>query len=169
MITNSDLSVIPEVTSRAVLASARGTAGARAPDPLEPRGADAAPPVETALLDTAGVIVWVDRAWVEFCRANGGEPARAGVGCSYLAQCDAAAPFDAHSATVAAAIREALRGALPAPARIQVPCDAPTHPRVFDVLVSSRRDDRGGVLGATVTLSEVIPEPGAARTGSSRA
>ena len=105
-----------------------------------------------------GVIVWVDDAWVAFCRANGGDPARAGIGCSYLALCDAAAATDRHSATVASAIRAALRGELPAPARIEVPCDAPTHPRVFDVLVSSRRDDRGAVLGATVTLSEIVPD-----------
>lgn len=113
-------------------------------------------PVETALLDTAGTIVWVDQAWHEFCLANGGDPTRAGIGRSYLALCDAAAPVDEHSATVAAAIREALRGDLPAPARIEVRCDAPAHPRTFDVLVSSRRDDHGRVLGATVTLSEVV-------------
>jgi hypothetical protein len=113
-------------------------------------------PVETALLDTAGVIVWVDDAWRAFCRANGGDPARAGVGRSYLALCDAAAPTDGHSATVARAIRAALRGDLPAPARVEVPCHAPERPRVFDVLISSRRDDHGDVVGATVTLSETV-------------
>lgn len=119
----------------------------------------AAPPVETALLDADGVIVWVDDAWHDFCRANGGDPARAGIGCSYLALCDAAVPTDEHSATVAAAIRTALAGELPAPARVEVPCHAPTRPRFFDVLISSRRDDRGRVLGATVTLSEVVGAP----------
>lgn len=118
------------------------------------------PPVETALLDTAGVIVWVDQAWHDFCVANGGDPAQAGVGRSFLALCDAAG--DPHSATVAAAIRAALQGDLPAPARVEVPCDAPERPRVFDVLISTRRDDRGAVLGATVTLSEVV----AAATGA---
>ncbi|PVZ07715.1 PAS domain-containing protein [Actinomycetospora cinnamomea] len=112
-------------------------------------------PVETALLDTAGTIVWVNPAWHEFCLANGGDPTRAGVGRSYLGLCDAAS--DPQSAAVAAAIRAALRGDLPAPARIEVPCPAPERPRCFDVLVSSRRDDRGAVLGATVTLSEVVP------------
>jgi len=149
VITSRDLAVIP-----------RGTAGTL----VEPVYVGA--PVETALLDTAGVIVWVDEAWHEFCRANGGDPARAGVGRSYLALCDAAARTDRHSATVASAIRTALRGDLPAPARVEVRCDAPTRPRVFDVLVSSRRDDRGGVLGATVTLSETVA---LARTVTSRA
>jgi hypothetical protein len=114
------------------------------------------PPVETALLDADGVIIWVDEAWRAFCLANGGDPARAGIGVSYLALCDAAAPTDRHSAAVAAAIRAALRGDLPAPARVEVPCHAPDRPRFFDVLISSRRDDRGDVLGATVTLSEAV-------------
>jgi hypothetical protein len=122
-----------------------------APDP--PRDE---PPVETALLDPDGVIVWVDEAWRAFCLANGGDPARAGVGVSYLALCDAAAPTDRHSAAVAAAIRAALCGDLPTPARVEVPCHAPERPRFFDVLISSRRDDRGDVLGATVTLSEAV-------------
>jgi hypothetical protein len=50
-----------------------------------------------------------------------------------------------------------LLGDLPAPAHVEVPCHAPTRSRFFDVLVSSRRDDRGAVLGATVTLSETLP------------
>jgi hypothetical protein len=110
--------------------------------------------VETALLDATGTIVWVNHAWDDFCVANGGDPASCGVGRSYLALCDEAG--DARSAEVAAAIRSALRGDLPAPARLEVPCPAPDRPRDFDVLVSSRRGDAGEVLGATVTLSEVV-------------
>jgi hypothetical protein len=109
--------------------------------------------VEVALLDTAGVIVWTNRAWDEFCRANGGDPAHCGIGRSYLALCDAA--DDRPSAEVGLAIREAVRGDLPAPVRILVPCPAPDRPRRFDVLVASRRDDEGRVVGATVTLSEL--------------
>ncbi|GAA4805323.1 hypothetical protein GCM10023200_48410 [Actinomycetospora chlora] len=122
------------------------------------RGATPEPvhrPVETALLDPTGTIVWVNRAWDDFCVANGGDPASCGVGWSYLALCDEAG--DPRSAEVAAAIRSALRGDLPAPARLEVPCPAPDRPRDFDVLVSSRRGDAGDVLGATVTLSEVVP------------
>ncbi|MDD7940165.1 PAS domain-containing protein [Actinomycetospora lutea] len=114
------------------------------------------PAVETALLDATGTIVWVDAAWDAFCTVNGGDTARSGVGRSYLALCDAAAPTDGHSAAVAAAIRAALDGDLPAPTRVEVPCHAPTQTRFFDVLISSRRDDRGRVLGATVTLSQVV-------------
>jgi hypothetical protein len=200
MITDRDLSVIPDAEARSVLgeqvvrgptadaldrvqrvalrllaraslADADTRAGLRAEadeldaavraarDVVDASGAAADPPVEMALLDAAGVIVWVDEAWRAFCLANGGDPARAGIGVSYLALCDAAAPTDRHSAAVAGAIRAALRGDLPAPARVEVPCHAPDRPRVFDVLISSRRDDRGDVLGATVTLSEAVARP----------
>lgn len=154
MITRRDLAAVPGEVAADLLDAVRAAC-----DVLARTGDAEHPAVETALLDTDGVIVWVDDAWLAFCRANGGDPARSGIGRSYLALCDAAAPTDTHSATVAAAIRAALRGDLPAPARVEVPCDAPTRPRVFDVLISSRRDDRGAVLGATVTLSEAVPVP----------
>ncbi|MEJ2860840.1 PAS domain-containing protein [Actinomycetospora flava] len=143
--------------ARDIIFAAPDTPGSSRSPSSTARVAPTDPPVETALLDATGVIVWVDDTWDAFCRANGGDPARAGVGLSFLALCDAAG--DPQSATVAAAIRAALDGDLPAPARVEVPCHAPTHPRFFDVLVSSRRDDRGDVLGATVTLSEVVAAP----------
>lgn len=111
-----------------------------------------APAVEVALLDAVGVIVWVNRAWDEFAREHGGDPARTGRGRSYLAICDAAAE-DPASADMATAIRTALSGGLPAPARVRVPCATPERLLTFDVLVSSRLGDDGRVLGATVTLS----------------
>ena len=212
MITNSDLTVVPEGAARAVLDAARADSCERvarrlstgsldrirrvvlrllarasvsdpatraalqteadeldaavraardiifsSPGPTEPPIVHDEPAVETALLDAEGVIVWVDDTWNDFCRSNGGDPALAGIGCSFLAICDEAAATDEHSATVAAAIRTALDGDLPAPTRVEVPCHAPTRPRFFDVLISSRRDDHGRVLGATVTLSEVVP------------
>jgi hypothetical protein len=108
---------------------------------------------ELALLDRNGVIVWTNRAWDDFCRANGGDPGRAGVGLSYLAICDAA--DDRASADLARSIRAAVRGGLPIPARSVVSCPAPGRPRAFDTLVSTRFDDDGRVLGAQVSLTEV--------------
>ena len=117
--------------------------------------AAASPEVEVALLDTTGVIAWVNQAWHDFGVTHGGDPTRSGAGCSYLAMCDqAAAAGDAPSAAVAAAIRAALRGDLPAPLGVQVPCATPQRPLVFDVLISTRRGHDGHIVGATVTLSE---------------
>jgi hypothetical protein len=98
------------------------------------------------------VIVWVNDAWDDFCLANGGEPGRTGAGVSYLAVCDAV--DDQGSRDVGAAVRIALTGDLPAPMSILIACDSPTVPRSFDVLVSSRRDDRGACIGATLTIAQ---------------
>ena len=54
---------------------------------------------------------------------------------------------------VAAAIRSALTGDLPAPIAIEVPCHSPSTARWFDMLIAARRGDNGRPLGATVTLS----------------
>jgi hypothetical protein len=112
---------------------------------------------EVALLDGAGVIVWTNRAWDDFCRRNGGDPSRAGVGRSYLGLCDDAG--DEPSAELADAIRAAVHGGLPVPARTIVSCPAPDRARAFDTLVSSRFDDDGRTTGALITLTEVGVAP----------
>lgn len=113
-------------------------------------GIDTGTSNEVALLDRDGVIVAVNRAWDEFCRANGGEPARCGVGLSYLEVCDQAG--DAATIDLAAAIRRALRGEAIVAARVRVPCHSPGTRRWYDVLVSTRCDERGDSVGATVVL-----------------
>jgi PAS domain S-box-containing protein len=113
--------------------------------------------VEVALLDRDGVIVWVNQAWRAFAAANGGDPARTGVGVSYLQAC--AAGDDPVAAEVAVAIGTALAGDLPDPLTIEVPCHSPAAERWFDMLISSRFADDGRRLGATVTLSLVRSRP----------
>ena len=108
--------------------------------------------VEVALLDLDGRIVCVNEAWSRFCADNGGEAARCGVGVSYLEVCDRAGD-DVMATQVADSVRSALRGELPAPLAIDVPCHSSGELRWFDVLVSSRLDDDGACMGATVTLS----------------
>jgi anti-anti-sigma factor len=114
--------------------------------------------VEVALLDRDGVIAWVNQAWRAFAAANGGDPARAGAGVSYLQAC-AAAGDDPVAAEVAAAIRTALAGDLPDALRIEVPCHGLATERWFDALISSRFADDGRRLGATVTLSLARSRP----------
>jgi hypothetical protein len=103
------------------------------------------PDTEVALVDRAGVIVWVNPAWKDFSRQNGGDPARTGVGMSYLDCCDKA--HDPLAEQVAAAIRTAVQGDLPAPMTILIPCHSSRAARWFDVLISSRLDDQGTSLG----------------------
>jgi len=114
--------------------------------------------VEVALLDRDGVIAWVNQAWQAFATANEGDPARTGTGVSYLKAC-AAAGDDPVAAEVAGAIRAALAGDLPGPLRVEVPCHSPATERWFDVLISSRFDDQGRCVGATVTLSLARSQP----------
>ena len=70
------------------------------------KGDDRTGPVETVLLDRAGVIVAVNDAWRAFGEDNEGDPARSNVGVSYLAACDDASD-DADVRQVAVAIRAA--------------------------------------------------------------
>ena len=114
--------------------------------------------VEVALLDRDGVIAWVNQAWQAFAAANGGDPASTGIGVSYLKVC-AAAGDDPVAQEVAGAIRAALAGDLPGPLTVEVPCHSPSTERWFDVLISSRFDDQGRSLGATVTLSLTKSRP----------
>ena len=109
------------------------------------------PAVEWALLDVRGVIVAVNDAWRTFSSENGGDISRTGIGVSYLDVCDDA--HDPVSTEVATCIRSAITGELPAPRTVRIPCDAPDRPRTFTMLVSSRFDDEGHCVGATVTLS----------------
>ena len=139
-----------------VAATLAATAPGESAAPPERAGAAGPPPadvgVEVALLDQDGVIVSVNDAWQAFAVGNGGDPARMGPGVSYLDACAAAAD-DPAAAQVATAIRAALEGRLPGSLTVEVPCHSPYAERWFDVLVSTRDDDDGRSVGATVTLS----------------
>lgn len=108
--------------------------------------------VEVAMLDRAGVIVEVNEAWSRFARDNGGDPARTGVGASYLTACESVGN-DLGAARVAAAIRAAIADELSPPVTVRIPCDAPGRARWFDVSISSRYASDGVSAGATVTLT----------------
>lgn len=133
------------------------TAGRKEYERRDAEAGRAGPPghdlgVEIALLDRNGAIVWVNHAWREFAAANGGDPDRTGIGVSYVDIC-AAAPDDPGCAQVGAAIWRALAGDLPGALTVEIPCHSPDTARWFDVLISSRQDDDGQAVGATVTLS----------------
>jgi len=121
-------------------------------EPAAPAYAGTSASVEVAILDRAGVLSSVNAAWTDFCRDNGGDIARAGVGTSYLDVC-AAADGDPWAGLAATLVRLALAGDLPAEARLTVPCHSPDLSRWFEMTVSSRHDDDGGCCGARVTLA----------------
>ncbi|WP_406831235.1 GAF domain-containing protein [Pedococcus sp. KACC 23699] len=129
----------------------RAAGGAEALDETDPQS------VAVAVLDRAGVIVEVNEAWSAFARENGGDPARTGIGASYLAVCESATG-DPGAARVAAAIRAACAGELTVPVTVRIPGDAPDRPRSFDVSVSSRYASDGVCVGATVTLTPTVED-----------
>ena len=108
--------------------------------------------VEVAQLDQNGVIVSVNDAWDAFALMNGGHPARMGAGVSYLDVC-AASVGDPVTEKVADSIRQALASDLPGPLVVEVPCHSPAEARWYDMVISTRRDNGGRAIGATVTLS----------------
>ena len=110
---------------------------------ISPHGA------EVVLLDGDGVIVAVNEAWSLFTEENGGDPTRSGVGTSYLAACDAA--DDPASRDMSAGIEQRWRETCPHPGRSASRALAPVAARL-DVLISSRLDESGQSIGATVTL-----------------
>src|SRR5262249_58592112 len=62
-------------------------------------------------LDRHGVVIAVNRSWMDFARANGADPERVGVGADYLAVCRAAAGMgDADGRRALAVITAALDG-----------------------------------------------------------
>ena len=115
---------------------------------------EASSDVEVAVLDGEGVVTWVNDAWREFCRDNGGSLALTGVGTSYFDAC-AGAPCDPQSLLAVSAVRMALQGKLPAPAWLTLACHGPDVSRWFEMSVSSRQDDDGRSCGATVTLTPI--------------
>ena len=85
--------------------SVGGGAGLQCPDmtsvllpgsaPVLPLGVDAQHLLDafecvTAIVDSGGVIVAVNRPWLDFMHENGGSPASCGVGANYLLVCDQA-------------------------------------------------------------------------------
>ena len=122
------------------------------------------PALGWALLDTNGVIVAVNDAWRAFSAANGGDSARTGVGVSYLNVCDN--PQDVRATELAGCIRSAISGELPAARILRFPGDATERSRTFALLVSSRFDDNGRPIGASVTLSPVEDHPRVLDTAS---
>lgn len=111
---------------------------------------------QVALIDSFGTIVAVNRAWREFGRANGCDPAYPFIGTNYLDVCDravgAATPYAASAASL---IRDVLRGEREAGAT-EYPCDAPTEKRWFKL--KATRSHAPGV-GHLVAAHERIAEP----------
>ncbi len=110
-------------------------------------------PTHLAVLDTAGRIIAVNRAWRRFAAENGlPESQQDWLGINYLAVCEAArADPDAQAAL--AGIRAVLAGAKKN-FSLEYPCHAPHQPRWFQMHVSPLFLPLAGVLIAHENISE---------------
>jgi len=84
-----------------------------------------------AVLDETGTIIAANRAWLDFAQANGGDPARTGLGVNYLEVCEQVRGAEAAQAfEMAEGIRAVMRGEQEG-FRIEYPCDSPDEQRWF--------------------------------------
>jgi PAS domain S-box-containing protein len=91
---------------------------------------------QLAVLDENGAILTVNRAWRDFARANGADPASVSEGSNYLAVCDTASGDGAENAKQAAAgIRAVLRGERET-FSLDYTCHSPSEHRWFKCHVS---------------------------------
>jgi signal transduction histidine kinase len=102
---------------------------AAAPEPshLAMRSALDGLPAHICVLNARGTIVFVNRAWRDFARANGGDPDRVGVGTNYLAMCGSI-----DDSGFAQGLREVLGGRRRY-SELEYPCHSPTEQRWFVV------------------------------------
>ena len=87
------------------------------------------------VMDEAGVIVAVNRAWTVFAAVNGGDPASSGVGSNYLSGCAGATPGDAAASDFSARLRALLAGH-GAGFELEFACHSPSEQRWFVARVS---------------------------------
>ncbi len=110
-------------------------------------------PDATAVLDSSGTIVAVNRAWRMFALDNGGQPDSTGEGVNYLDVCtrSAAAGCD-DAAAVAAGIRSVLDGDM-VESDLEYPCPSPAVGRWFVLRITAIDGPEPGALVSHLNIS----------------
>src|SRR5215203_5603763 len=108
-----------------------------------------------AIIDEAGTIVAVNRAWRDFARANGGAGQDYAEGANYLRACDSATgPYSEEAAPFAEGIRSVLSGQREK-FELEYPCHSPSERRWFIARVTPFE---GGGSSEAVVVHENITE-----------
>ncbi|MDY3562423.1 PAS domain-containing protein [Gemmata sp. JC673] len=109
-------------------------------------------PAHVAVLDGAGTIVMVNRAWEQFARANGDpDLTRTGVGANYLTACDCGGDPAAEAA------RDGIRGVLDRRLPhfyLEYPCHAPDRRRWFMMRVCPTGEPPSGAIVWHLDITE---------------
>lgn len=116
---------------------------------------DALPDV-TAILDHAGTIIAVNRAWRMFAVDNGGRADATGVGTNYFDVCTRAAANGCEDAgEVIRGLKAVLAGATVESDR-EYPCSSPTVGRWFNSRITPIGGPTGGAVASHVNISRRI-------------
>ena len=100
--------------------------------------------VQLAVLDEVGVIVYVNKAWIDFPLGNGESPETETVGTNYLEVCENALGDDSKVAhSFAAGIRAVISGEQ-STFSLEYPCHSPTEQRWFLGHVFAMPDNQEG-------------------------
>ena len=110
-------------------------------------------PDATAVLDAEGTIVAVNHAWRMFSVDNGGDPAKTGVGVSYVDVCVRAAASGCPEAIAVHACLEAVLGGGSIDSELDYPCPSPTVGRWFNLRVTKIAGRRDGLLVSHVNIT----------------
>jgi len=98
---------------------------------------------QIAVIDGDGTIRYVNRPWLEFCRANDGPEDLDWTGVSYLEVCDRAArQGDEDGGSAAEGIRRLAQG-LETEYNLEYPCHSPTEKRWFVARMTPLMSDEG--------------------------
>jgi diguanylate cyclase (GGDEF)-like protein len=136
---------------------------ARAADGHEPEESPArlraildALPDATAILDSAGMIVSVNRTWQMFAVDNGGRPERTGIGVNYLDVCASAAASGSHDAHLAAVGLRAVLAGSTVHSELEYACPSPAVNRWFLLRITALAGDSSGAVTSHVNITRRV-------------
>jgi diguanylate cyclase (GGDEF)-like protein len=110
-------------------------------------------PDATAVLDAAGTIITVNRAWRMFALDNGGSEASTGVGVNYVDVCNRSAEQGSDEARSVAADLLAVLSGESVDAEIEYACPSPSARRWFLLRINQLAGARGGAVVSHVNIT----------------
>lgn len=102
--------------------------------------------VHLAILDGAGVILKVNRSWLAFAAANGGNPDRTAVGANYFEVCRGATGSGSAQAPAAVTAIKLVLTRNKSLVEFDYPCHSPTEQRWFRFQATPLREGSARVL-----------------------